>query len=364
MYRQFWFAGITTFCMNKFLEPAFLASHHLYTQPFMATGVTSSQRNHYYHSMSAITIAPWLRGSLLFAGIYNIMWGTLVVLFPDLLWQQMHMPAPNYPELWQCIGMIIGVYGVGYIITSYNPIRYWPMVLVGLLGKIFGPIGFLLALQKGHLPMSFGWTILLNDIIWWIPFSIILYKVYQQFVLETRPLEDELMFEDEFKNVTTNKGWKLEDMSHHWPVVIVFLRHFGCTFCREAMNDLAHLQHEFKKEGKALVLVHMSSDEEADQVLTEFGFDNVQHISDKDRKLYRYFGLRRGFFSQVFGLKTWVRGVHAGLFKGYGIGRLYGDGFQMPGVFLYHKGKVKKKFIHHSAADVPDYRQFIAATVA
>lgn len=307
-------------------------------------------------------ISPWLQKVLLVAGIYNILWGTLVVLFPELLWNRMHMPVPNYIELWQCIGMILGVFGLGYVIASFNPVRYWPMVLVGFLGKLFGPIGFAIALYKGTLPLEFGWTIVINDIIWWIPFGLILYRIYMQFVTETKSLEEEVMFEDEFNAVETNRGWKLQEMSEKWPLVIVFLRHFGCTFCREALGDLSDLKNDMAKQGKVLVIVHMSPDDEAADVLKQYQLDDVHHISDIERKLYRYFGLRRGFFHQLFGPKVWIRGIHAGLLKGYGIGPLTGaDGHQMPGLFLYHKGKVKKKYIHHSAADVPDYRSFIQA---
>lgn len=309
---------------------------------------------------SRYTISPWLRNVLLAAGIYNILWGALVVFAPELLWNRMHMPVPNYIELWQCIGMILGVFGVGYIISSFNPVRYWPMILVGFLGKIFGPIGFAISLYKGTLPLEFGWTIVINDLIWLIPFGIILYRVYMQFVSEARPLEEEMMFEEEFNEVETNKGWKLQEMSEKWPLVIVFLRHFGCTFCREALGDLSKLKNDMAKQGKVLVIVHMSPDGEAEEVLKNYQLEDVHHISDIERKLYRYFGLRRGFLHQLFGPKVWIRGVHAGVLKGHGLGPLIGaDGFQMPGLFLYHKGKVKKKYIHHSAADVPDYHNFI-----
>lgn len=299
---------------------------------------------------------------LLVAGIYNILWGTLVVVAPELLWVKMNMPVPNYLELWQCIGMILGVFGLGYVIASFNPARYWPMVLVGFLGKIFGPIGFLLSLQKGTLPLEFGWTIVINDLIWLVPFGLILYRVYMQFVTEARPIEEELMFEEEFNAVETSKGWKLQEMSEKWPLIIVFLRHFGCTFCREALGELSSLRHEMERQGKVLVIVHMSDEDEAADILAQYQLADVHHISDKERKLYRYFGLRRGFLHQLFGPKVWIRGLKAGLIKGYGIGPLTGtDGFQMPGMFLYFKGKVKRKYIHYSAADVPDYNSFIQA---
>ena len=40
------------------------------------------------------------------------------------------------------------------------------VLLAGLLGKILGPIGFLLAALDGRLPWRAGWTILSNDLIW------------------------------------------------------------------------------------------------------------------------------------------------------------------------------------------------------
>ncbi len=79
-----------------------------------------------------------------------------------------------WPELWGCIGMIVGVYGVGYIVAAAAPLRHWPITLVGLIGKVLGPIGFLDAAIKQRLPWSMGWTILTNDLLWWIPFSLIL----------------------------------------------------------------------------------------------------------------------------------------------------------------------------------------------
>ncbi|MFN7310220.1 MAG: hypothetical protein ACK5T0_02500, partial [Vampirovibrionales bacterium] len=82
--------------------------------------------------------APWMRLTLVLAGIYNILWGAFVVLFPYTLFEWCGMEAPNYPELWQCIGMIVGVYGVGYWAAASNPYKHWAIVLVGLLGKVLG----------------------------------------------------------------------------------------------------------------------------------------------------------------------------------------------------------------------------------
>jgi hypothetical protein len=86
---------------------------------------------------------------------------------------------PNYPEIWQCVGMIVGLYGIGYLIAAQDSHTHWPIVFVGLLGKIFGPIGFLIALLRGAFPPLFGLTILTNDLLWWIPFTLILREAYR-----------------------------------------------------------------------------------------------------------------------------------------------------------------------------------------
>lgn len=70
--------------------------------------------------------------------------------------------------------MIVGVYGIGYWVAASDPQRHWPIVLVGFLGKIFGPIGFLDAYMAGVFNLKFGLTIITNDLIWWIPFYLIL----------------------------------------------------------------------------------------------------------------------------------------------------------------------------------------------
>ena len=122
----------------------------------------------------------WMRITLVIAGVYNLAWGGWVVVFPAHAFDLAGMPQPNYPQLWQCIGMIVGVYGVGYLIAARDPMRHWPIVLVGLLGKIFGPIGFVHAAITGQMPWIAGVTIIFNDVIWWLPFGLILSRALRQ----------------------------------------------------------------------------------------------------------------------------------------------------------------------------------------
>ena len=117
----------------------------------------------------------FFRITLKVAAIYNLVWGAFIVLFPNAIFDFAGLPRmENYIGIWQCVGMIVGVYGIGYWIAASDPQRHWPIVLVGFLGKIFGPIGFIDAYMTGVFNLKFGLTIITNDLIWWVPFYLIL----------------------------------------------------------------------------------------------------------------------------------------------------------------------------------------------
>jgi small multidrug resistance pump len=122
--------------------------------------------------------ARWMSIVLVAAGVYNLAWGAAVILFPGAIFRITGAEAPNYPSIWQCVGMMVGVFGIGYLIAARDPLRHWPIVLVGLLGKVCGPIGFVFTASRGELPWLWGLTILSNDLIWWAPFAAILWRAW------------------------------------------------------------------------------------------------------------------------------------------------------------------------------------------
>ena len=67
--------------------------------------------------------------TLKLAAIYNVAWGSIAILLPIQSFEVLGMPPPLYPQLWQCIGMIVGVYGLGYWIANCyhgRPPRHLP----------------------------------------------------------------------------------------------------------------------------------------------------------------------------------------------------------------------------------------------
>lgn len=301
-----------------------------------------------------------MRRVLLAAAAYNLIWGGLVVLFPLAWFDWLGAPHPRYPGIWQCVGMIVGVYGLGYAIAARDPIRHWPIVLVGLLGKILGPLGFLFAWQRGELPGSFAWILLSNDLIWWIPFVAILGRAARVHAEGDQPRAAALPPLQAMARARTQHGTTLLELSHDRELLLVFLRHRGCTFCREALADLREQRSQIEAVGTIPVIVHLSDAARAEAWLDEYGLADLPRIADPSRELYASFDLQRGGPLALFGPKVWLRGLRAAL-AGHGLGPLDGDGLQMPGAFLVRDGKIRMAFRHRSAADRPDYARLAAA---
>lgn len=159
------------------------------------------------------------------------------------------------------------------------------------------------------------------------------------------------------ESMVSNTGKNVITLSHESPIMLVFLRHFGCTFCRAALAELSKKRNELEANGTRLVFVHMADDATADEYFAKYEIENPIYISDNQCRYYEHFGLVKGNFKQLFGLNTWIRGFQEGVINGHGIGKQLGDGFQMPGVFLLFKGEIKDRYIHKFASDKPDYEK-------
>lgn len=307
--------------------------------------------------MQEKTFPNWMPKALRWAAVYNVVWGTWVVLLPFQSFDWMGMARPVYPAIWQAVGMIVACYGLAYWIASYNPFQHWGIVLVGFLGKIFGPIGFIQHLYEGKLPLIFGLHNITNDVIWWLPFGLILYGAFRYNQDTSRDNPAPLPWQEAIKYSRTNLGKTLEMLNQEHPVMLVFLRHFGCTFCREALADLAKKASKMEEKGQKLVLVHLAHEERAHEYFRKYGLENVEFITDPQARLYESFELGRARFGQAFGWKAFVRGFNAGIWKGFGVGKNVGDGFRMPGVFIIYQNRILEAYRHQSVADRPDYEQ-------
>ncbi len=58
------------------------------------------------------------RTTFVAAGAYNIGWGLLTALYPAWFFQLAGMPPPLYPEIFACLGMVVGLYLFDVVRTS------------------------------------------------------------------------------------------------------------------------------------------------------------------------------------------------------------------------------------------------------
>ncbi len=157
-----------------------------------------------------------------------------------------------------------------------------------------------------------------------------------------------------FTEALTNQGQSLAELSQDQAILAVFLRHSGCTFCREALADIAKRRAAIEAQGVKIALIHMSTPEAFAAFTLHYGLNDLPAVSDPDRRLYRSLGLRRGNLAELCGWNVWLRGAQS-FFTGNGAGRIQGDIKQMPGLFLIHHGRIIKRYFHTTAADRPDY---------
>lgn len=100
------------------------------------------------------------------------------------------MPEMQHPALFQTLGMLVGLYGLLYLEVARNPERGWPISMVGLAGKILGPIGFVWLVLTAGWPATAAVLVLTNDLVWWAPFTLYLHDswpLYREDLRHTLP---------------------------------------------------------------------------------------------------------------------------------------------------------------------------------
>lgn len=82
-------------------------------------------------------------------------------------------------------------------------------------------------------------------------------------------------------------------------------------------------------------------------------------MADPDGTLYEGFGIARGGWREMFGLRSWVAGVRA-TSKGHLINRKIGDPWTMPTLFAVRHERIVGEFIGRHAGDHPDLARLVA----
>ncbi len=292
----------------------------------------------------------WMRKVLLAAGLYHLVFAAWANLWPHQWFDWLDVDRPNHPLMWQGVGLGIGVLGLALVSAAQNPVHHWKIVLVALVKCSFGVVGFGLEAFHGDISPSSLWMMVVDDLIWVWPFATILWASLRAHTGVPPTRSEPFSIGEASQNYGLSNGLTLAEASRQKLLVLVFLRHFGCTFTRQILRELENIHREARVHDAELVLVHMlQSGRENEYVRETF----VPRIADPRCELYRAFGLGKGGFLDLFGPHVLWRTVIS-LFKGCGVGHLAGDGLQMPGAFLFRDGEILASQRAHSASDLPD----------
>jgi hypothetical protein len=163
-------------------------------------------------------------------------------------------------------------------------------------------------------------------------------------------------------SIHTESGANLLALAETSPVLLVFLRHFGCSFCRQAISDVADLRGELDKRGVRPVFVHLGTPERAKPFFDYYGIGDVERVSDPEAAVYRLplFALPRMHPAlTLFQASVWMGWLKGAIFK-HGIGAIKEDGHQMQGIFFLKGPKIVRQFRYKTIADEPDYLKLVA----
>src|SRR5271167_3537889 len=156
-----------------------------------------------------------------------------------------------------------------------------------------------------------------------------------------------------FASIHTESGANLLELAEASPVLLVFLRHFGCSFCRQAISDVAELKDELDKRGVRPVFVHLGTAERAKPFFDYYGIGDVERVSDPEATVYQHpvFSISRIHpLLNLFQPQVWMGWLKGSIFK-HGIGPIKEDGHQMQGLFFLKGPKIVRRFRYKTIAD-------------
>jgi peroxiredoxin len=296
----------------------------------------------------------WMTLALKIIAAVDLTRGAVMIVFPSTFLALAGIDTTTIRASTQALGFYSILIGGYLLIAAFAPRRHWPAPVLSLAAKMFVPALILTSFARAGLQPPTGFLLTVY-VIWWIPLAIVIWSLLDAASRSAQAERVAAPTQALMEVAEDQSGRSLQELTTERPHLVVFLRHFGCTFCRETLADLVDRRHDIEAHGLGIALIHMGDETEAAAFLSHYGLDDLSRIADPGQHLYRAARLHRGSLWQLLGPKVWWRALAGGALREHGVGRLLGDGFQMPGAFVVSEGQVLYEFRHRSAADRPDY---------
>lgn len=125
-------------------------------------------------------IQPWMRGFLLLAFGYNLLWGVFISQWPDSFytWVQQKTGVIEAPDLITYQGYGVLLMALVYLVASMRPAKMWYLVALGAGTKVLGALGFWLLIMEQATTKRFLFHLIFNDLVWVPILAYIAWKGY------------------------------------------------------------------------------------------------------------------------------------------------------------------------------------------
>jgi peroxiredoxin len=154
---------------------------------------------------------------------------------------------------------------------------------------------------------------------------------------------------------TAGEPVQLSSLWAQRPLLLAFTRHFGCTQCKEMLDELVSGWERIEKAGLEIAVITQGTPALTAAFAKEFA-PGLLCLSDPERKAYAAYGLERGNLFQTFlNPKVWSA-VARSRKKGYQIEQPPAgqDAMQMSGTFIIStQGRIELPYYYDHIADHP-----------
>jgi hypothetical protein len=174
--------------------------------------------------------------------------------------------------------------------------------------------------------------------------------------MDTRALAAAMVLEPDGTKLRLAGAW-----AEH-PAVIVWLRHFGCVFCREQVEEIRSRRSEIEALGGGIAFVGNGTARAAGWFQKKFAADSTV-LTDPDLASYKAIGARSGMLSTL-GPSAWGAGLRA-FRSGARQSMTRGHAYQQGGlVVMAPKNRVLYQHISRAAGDHAPVADVLAALEA
>jgi peroxiredoxin len=151
----------------------------------------------------------------------------------------------------------------------------------------------------------------------------------------------------------------LNSLWPHGPVLVVFLRHFGCIFCRELLAELQARTEVLAQAGLVVVAVGLGEPRHAQRIGGRYAPD-LKVLAAPAADAYAAFGIVRAGLKQILSPLTFAAGARAAL-GGSIQANPTGDQQMVGGAFVVDRQGVVR-FAHYDTfpGDKPDLDRIVA----